>query len=573
MVGDVNLLKAEWTPLESDDLRALLQDRIGGVGQCSGEEGDHRLYIPQWGPTCRLKIRFKGNRIAALEPGEAFNQSEWLQISAAIDALINASPNKFGRDIAFSGRRVTGWWHGPKSGVQILPPPAGASAMPTELGEHPFILEFPIHADDKFTVTNARRRREARKLSLLLNVLLPPGVSFEPRQTESAWCRVGPETNDNAWLQLSYFADLGDLVKSSISESDAEPIEAIPTEEYYRRMHVGDVLRVPCDLDEAICRYRALGQDDREKVDRALFWLDVASRQWTTSMSSSFASLVSAIESLTERGCKHRLYCDKCGRDREHDEPGPTELFRDFLETYARGTSLKKRRNEMYALRSGILHGDRLISFDEGRAFGWDPPWRDQNELHTELWGITRIAVRNYMLNPGAKPPPLTTQDAPMLKHRDQRTVNLRPTQILLAGIALGALVAVGGRYSARYSDAQAARQAKRSADIASELSACLARYFAEHPDREAPKHEGLTLSEAAGLTDHTGASIPCQGDRLAAAKASAEDAQRYGSFVRHWWPRLAGALLAIFSAPFLWQFLLRRIAEIGAAFRGHSLK
>ena len=64
------------------------------------------------------------------------------------------------------------------------------------------------------------------------------------------------------------------------------------------------------------------------------------------------ASLVSAIESLTERGVKHRVYCGECGKDREHDAPGPTALFRSFFETYAPGLSLKKRRDEMYAPRS-----------------------------------------------------------------------------------------------------------------------------------------------------------------------------------------------------------------------------
>jgi hypothetical protein len=151
--------------------------------------------------------------------------------------------------------------------------------------------------------------------------------------------------------------------------------------------------------------------------------------------------------------------------------------------------------------------------------------------------------------------------------------MHLRATQGLLVGIAIAALVAVGGRYGARHFDAQAAKQAKRSEDRQAELYACVARYFAEHPDREAPKHGGITLNEAAGLTDHTDAPIPCGADRPNDAAASMEDDERYATFVRHWSPRLAGALLALFAAPFLWQFLLRRVAEIGAAFRGQPLK
>ena len=116
-------------------------------------------------------------------------------------------------------------------------------------------------------------------------------------------------------------------------------------------------------------------------------------------MSSSFVALVLAIESLTERGSVHRVYCPECGNDRNHDVPGPTALFKCFLETYAPGAGEKKRRDQIYDLRSSILHGKQLISFDEGRAFGWDPPWRKQNDLHTELWETTRIALRNYLVD------------------------------------------------------------------------------------------------------------------------------------------------------------------------------
>jgi len=199
-----------------------------------------------------------------------------------------------------------------------------------------------------------------------------------------------------------HFADLGQLVIDSPSLLEGEAIEIIPTDKYNEPCNYDGKLRVPSDLDESICRYQSLGQGDLAKFDRALFWFDVAARQWTTSMSSSFASLVSAIEFLTERGVKHRVYCDECGKDRDHEVPGPTAQFRDFFETYAPGLSLKTRRADMYDLRSGILHGDRLISFDEGRAFGWDPPWRDQNELHAERWSLTRIALRNYLMNPSA---------------------------------------------------------------------------------------------------------------------------------------------------------------------------
>src|SRR5215831_7186076 len=45
---------------------------------------------------------------------------------------------------------------------------------------------------------------------------------------------------------------------------------------------------------------------NREKFNRAGFWMDMASRQWTVSLSASFASLAIAIESLAESGRERR---------------------------------------------------------------------------------------------------------------------------------------------------------------------------------------------------------------------------------------------------------------------------
>jgi hypothetical protein len=399
-----SLFKPEWSALESDDLRTLLEYRIGGPGQSSGEPGDHRFYLPLGGDACRVAIRFDGTTICAVEPGPAFDAQQWSEISAAIDALRTTKPNKVGRDIAFSAFRVTGWWLGERSGVQILPPPPDAPTVPSEMGQHPFVLEFPIHGDADWRVMNARRRREHRKLALLLNVLLRGRVNCETRQAEQAWACVGlpPDGNFRSeWLQLSYFANVGQVVADSLSQFIGAAVHVIEPEAYHAKIgHDGSPLCVPDDLDELICTYRDLPLEYRTRFDRALFWLDVASRQWVDSMSSSFASLVSAIEALTVRGATHELYCPQCGEDRPHDVPGPTALFRNFFETHAPGLSQKKRRDQMYDLRSSISHGSKLLAWDEGRAWGWDPPWSDQRELHDELWTLTRIAMRSYLRNP-----------------------------------------------------------------------------------------------------------------------------------------------------------------------------
>ena len=198
-----------------------------------------------------------------------------------------------------------------------------------------------------------------------------------------------------------YYTPLDHPVLDEPSPPATKTLEEVEPEEYYARVgNDGRGLRVPTDLDESICRYLDLSAGDRARFDRATFWLDMTSRQWNISASASFAAFVSATEALTERGLAHQFTCPVCGGHTQHEVPGATRRFKDFLETYAPGAALAARRDEMYALRSGILHGSKLIEMDYALAFGWDPPWWNQRELLWDLSSLTRIALRNWLKNP-----------------------------------------------------------------------------------------------------------------------------------------------------------------------------
>jgi hypothetical protein len=294
--------------------------------------------------------------------------------------------------------------------VQILPPPPDAPKPAYEMAAHPFILEFPIIGapDDLWPITNHRRRREHRRLTLLLDVLLTARINMETNQAEHFWAYIPPAegsggNGESRWLQRFFVAPLGAVVADTWSAPAPERLAEVEPETYYTNLgYDGSSLSVPADLDESLCRYGELSEVNRAKFDRAAFWLDQAARQWTGSHSSSFASLVSAIESLTDRGTAHHVYCEKCQMKRPHEVPGAVERFRSFFKTYAPGAALKKRRTQMYELRSGILHGSNLMLMDQDLAFGWDPPGSEEDNLHRELWSITRLALRNWLKNPAA---------------------------------------------------------------------------------------------------------------------------------------------------------------------------
>src|SRR5438132_4119341 len=321
-----DLLHSGWTNLDSAELRFILLERFGRPGQYDSRDSNpNTFYLPLAGSSCRIKLTFSDSKqIVAIEPGPAFDAAQWEQV---VEEIERTGPYKVGRDCSFSSFRLAGSWRGKRSGVQILPPAADAPRAPVEMAEHAFIVEYPVKASDLWPITNFRRMREHRQLTLLLNVLLAGRTTIQPRRPRHFWAiahEEGAAVQGAKWVQECYFANFGEAVRDELSPPAAEALEEVDPETYYATVgHDGRGLRVPADLDDSICCYMRLSKTNREKFSRAGFWMDMASRQWTVSVSASFASLVIAIEALAER-------CTL----------GRTARFRSFLDRYARGASL-----------------------------------------------------------------------------------------------------------------------------------------------------------------------------------------------------------------------------------------
>jgi hypothetical protein len=397
-----NLLRDAWANLDQTDLRLLLQERFGRPGQTDRERDERDvLHLPLARDKCRVALVYEGTKIVAIEPGAAFDPAEWDRICAEIDGPILQGTRKIGREFSFSNLRVEGWWRGAQSGLQILPPPAGAPRAAEEAADHPFILEFPLQDAAIGPITSYRRLSHHQKLTRLLNVLLAGTTKVQPDRRRFFWAIV-QSGSESKWLWEGYSANVGDPVIEELSSQMGEKLEEIESERYYKEVGPDGLgLRVPDDLDDMICRYQGLAPASQTKFDRATYWLSMASRQWEDSMSASYGSLVSAAEALTtEESSKHWVYCDECEAKRPHDVPGATEKFRALFERYAPGPDLEGRRSKMYGLRSTILHGSGLMQLDEGRAFGWDPPWWNERNLHLELWTLIKIVARNWLREP-----------------------------------------------------------------------------------------------------------------------------------------------------------------------------
>src|SRR5205814_10494075 len=129
-----------------------------------------------------------------------------------------------------SGHRVKGSWRGEHSGVQILPPPADAPSAPLEQADHPFILEFPLMVSSVDALTNYRRSRKHRDLTLLLNVLLIGGGKSMEFRPSSSWGHEGADFSQKLkWVTQGFFAPLGGyLIVQCSLPPDHQLVELAP---------------------------------------------------------------------------------------------------------------------------------------------------------------------------------------------------------------------------------------------------------------------------------------------------------------------------------------------------------
>src|SRR6185437_6383985 len=94
-----NLLNPSWRDLDQNELRLLLEHRIGGPGQFDGrQEHPNVFYLPRAREACRVKLVFKKKVINRIEAGPAFDRAEWEGICDEIENRILVGPTKVGRE-------------------------------------------------------------------------------------------------------------------------------------------------------------------------------------------------------------------------------------------------------------------------------------------------------------------------------------------------------------------------------------------------------------------------------------------------------------------------------------------
>ena len=391
-----NLLRPDWSTVDSGDLIVVLSQTFGGSQLAT----DDTVSYPN-ADEARITIRYEGGRIVTIAPGEAFDAREWESVAARIeDELVESTP-AVARRIAFCNYQVKGWWRSGTLGVQILPPPPQAPDAPMAVADHPFVLEYPVMNSRNGLITRQRDAREYRRLAGLLNVLLEGWVTSAQSTIRQLWAYVRTgESSETRWVQEGYSCPGFKVAGDTLSEPEGDYMTVVPANDYYAidGLEIGRGLQVPDTLESSLEAYRNLPPEQLERFDRACYWWNVKDRVWTISVSASYAATVTAVEALLPETSGFGS-CTECGRSLA---PGPTKLFQEFLETYAPGGGIvAQARAKMYRVRSAINHGGKLMRTDLDVEWGLSPAMVAEIDLRDNLWRLVRVALINWLHHNG----------------------------------------------------------------------------------------------------------------------------------------------------------------------------
>jgi hypothetical protein len=315
-----------------------------------------------------IVARYKDGRLRTLEAGPALKLEDVEAVAARVSAEAAETREYVHRSIVFSIRRPVGFWRF-EDRFQLLPAPPGAPDVP-ELAPHPLVLEFKVRRAVDDRLRTVRWADTETKLVLLLNALLRFGLTHAGFRSQRRWVTAiewpegptGPAATRTTYANDGYV--LPGFASSADDFSDTSHLPEIPT------LAIGEPhspdftapLQIPSYLAPGVACYYALSDPDRDVFNRSLYWFARASAMYSVSYSAAFAALVQAIEALVSQPGP-RESCPECKQDRS---PGATARFRDFLTKV--GVD-RRTSNTFYQIRSGVLHGSRVLLTDIDDSF------------------------------------------------------------------------------------------------------------------------------------------------------------------------------------------------------------
>jgi hypothetical protein len=147
-------------------------------------------------------------------------------------------------------------------------------------------------------------------------------------------------------------------------------------------------------FEALLAQYERALPPTRERFLRSAYWHDRTRETWDVSASLCCVAAANAIEVVVPAVGEDR--CPTCGLNRA---PGPTRRFVQFVEQYALDIDAAARQ-DLYRLRSSLVHGDVLLDLDVPGPWGALVP-RDfeQRDIIGTTLRAGRLGAINWLIN------------------------------------------------------------------------------------------------------------------------------------------------------------------------------
>ena len=353
----------------------------------------------------KIKIQISHGQVERVFAGKALANAELCELLTQVEAdLKDDRIAEYGVEILFAHQPVIGGFRFGALPMQILPAPAEAPRQ--SYGHHPFLLEYPMRAYRTPELRLRRRHKNAIEWAWVLNALLKGAIITysSPRAPQMWTARTDDVFASSCWATRSYCVPGLQMLTSALSEQDAL-LPVVPAETYFSDITnpawadiPHDIFCLPDNLDRLVSAFANLDGVRRRRFLRSAAAIYTARDLWDLSISSYFLMCVQAIETLVDRPSP--VPCPACNRDMG---PGPTRLFREFVERYCSDSGVEERVvNELYRVRSALAHGHYLFQVDEA-------PWSfnmgamvarlSEDEIYQSAITVAKTGLRNWLLS------------------------------------------------------------------------------------------------------------------------------------------------------------------------------
>jgi len=385
--------------IDQDELLDILSVRYTTCWRVS----KHAITFPA-AADYKIKLQIRHGQIEKVFAGKVLTDAELSELIVQIEGdLQDGCIAEYGVEILFAHRPVTGGFRFAALPMQILEAPAEAPRPPHLSAHHPFILEYPMRAYRTPELRLRRRHKNAIEWAWVLNALLHGGITtYSSPRSPRLWA-ISDDVLAPFWVSKSYGFAGTRIFTDALSDQSA-PVPVLLAETYFSGPsnpawpdELLDGFCLPDNLDRLVSAFVGLDGVKRRRFLRSAAAIYSARELWDLSISSHFLACVQAIETLVDR--PPPLPCPECNRDMG---PGPTRLFRKFVERYCSDSGVdEKVVSELYSVRSALAHGHYLFQLDEA-------PWSfntgatiartGEDEIYRSAIRVAKTGLRNWLL-------------------------------------------------------------------------------------------------------------------------------------------------------------------------------